>query len=366
MDSLTSHVRAYREQAGLRPVELARMAGITRQALHSIETGMYVPSTLIALQLARVLGCAVEDLFTLTQAQIQARMMPGTAPNARVKLAQLGGGFLAFPVTGLAEQADGVAETAADGLAHIRLFDDLALARRTAVIAGCDPALALLTTHVARHQPGVRVLPSAVSSLGALHALQRGEAHAAGIHLWDAATGQSNLPFVQRELPERSTQIFTLWTWEQGLMLPPGNPQGLGGVLDLLRGHVRLVNREPGAGSRVLLDAWLDAYHVSTQARQAIPGYQDEVQTPLEAAQQVASGAADVAVGPKSAALALGLAFVTLQQERFDLVVPDEYVNHPAIAALLDVVGQAAFRTELRALGGYDPAHAGERWKTTA
>lgn len=364
-----SQVRAIRERAGLRPAQLAKQVGITRQALHSIETGAYVPNTLIALHLARVLHCAVEDLFSLPEPEVQAKLIgPSTLP-ARVRLAQMRGEWLAFPAAGqggLAEAADGVARALQGQQATVELFGDLDLARRTAVLAGCDPSLALLSTHVARQHPDTRLLLHTLSSKAALRALARGEAHAAGIHLFDAASGVSNLPFVQREFPAGDLRLFTLWSWEQGLQVAAGNPKGIVGVADLLRPEVRLQNREPDAGSRVLLDAWLDAEGISQKARRGIAGYQDEITTPLGAARRIANAEADVAVGPRSATVALGLDFIPLQVERFDLVVPAKWVEHAGIQAILGVVQQAAFRTELRALGGYDPTHAGELWKTTA
>lgn len=350
-------------------MELAEQVGMTRQALHSIETGAYVPNTLIALQLARVLGCTVEDLFALRDPQVQATLIGQAALPSRVRLAQIGSEWLAFPTGGqggLVEAADGMANASADGGVRVELFSDLELARRTAVLAGCDPSFALLSNYVARQHPECRVLLNAVSSKAALRAVAQGEAHAAGIHLFDAATGVSNLPFVQRAFPQSDMLLFTLWSWEQGLQVAPGNPKGIAGIPDLLRPDIKLQNREPDAGSRMLLDAWLDAAKVSRKARRAIPGYLDEVNTPLGAAQRVATGEADVAPGPRSAAVALGLDFVPLQVERFDLVVPAEFVNHSGIQAMLAVVGQSAFRTELRALGGYDPTHAGELWRTTA
>lgn len=371
--TVRAQVRAWREKAGLRPAELAERVGITRQTLHAIETGASVPNTLTALHLARVLGCTVEDLFALTEPEVQARWGSPVQANfqgpVRVRLAQVGGQWLAFPISGqgnLSALADGVSTGEEQGQVKVNLFGDLELGRRTAVIAGCDPSLALLSTYVARQHPDCRVLLSAVSSKEALRAVSRGEAHAAGIHLYDAASGVSNLPFVQQAFPQRDILLFTLWSWEQGLLVAAGNPKGITGVQDLLRPGVRLQNREPDAGSRVLLDAWLDEAKISPQTRRAIPGYRNEAPTPLSAAQSIADGEADVAPGPHSAAAALGLDFVPLQVERFDLAVPAEFVAHPAVQALLSAVQQPAFRIELRALGGYDPAHAGELWKTTA
>nr|WP_255639138.1 substrate-binding domain-containing protein [Deinococcus betulae] len=358
-------VRARREQLGLRAGECARLTGITRQALHAIETGAYVPNTLTALQLARVLSCCVEDLFALAPAGVQARLVGQAPPPARVRLAQVGPELLAFPLSGqagLGEAADGLAQSAAGGLAQVELLGDPQRAAQTLVVAGCDPALSLLGTHAARQEGHLLLRP--LSSLAALRALAAGEAHAAGIHLYDARSGVSNLPFVERALPDRAVHVLTLWMWEQGLMVAPGNPCGVTGVEDLLRPGLRLQNREPDAGSRLLLDSWLDAAGIGPERRLDLAGYGHEVGTPLAAAERVAAGAADVAPGPRSAALALGLDFVPLQTERFDLVVPDEFLAHPGLHRLLAAVRQPAFRSDLCALGGYDPAHAGDLWQT--
>ncbi|GGR07285.1 substrate-binding domain-containing protein [Deinococcus ruber] len=374
--SLKSHVRQLRERAGLRPGELAQSIGLTRQALHSIETQAYVPNTLIAFQLARVLNCTVDELFTLSRPQVEATLMGRATLPTRVQLARLGERLLGFALTGeagLGQAADGVAlspdtpnEGAAPGSVVVELFSDLSRADQTAVLVGCDPSLGLAATYVARQRPQARLLWHSASSTAALRALARNEAHAAGIHLYEAAPGVSNLDAVQRELPGQRVHLFTLWSWEQGLMVAAGNPQRLRVPADLLRSGVRLVNREPGAGSRALLDAWLGEAGVSLAQRRELPGYSDEVPSHLEAAALVASGQADAAPGPRSTAQALGLGFVPVQRERFDLVVPGAHLQHPAIAALLLAVQQPDFRAELAALGGYDPQHAGELWQTTS
>lgn len=366
-------MREQREAAGRRAVDVARLAGITRQALHAIEAGDAVPGTLTALRLARALGCAVEDLFTLTDAPLTLDAAPvgPVAAGSRVQLAEVDGTLLAFPLAGasLTETADGAAQPGDAAGVRVQPFgsaaDALDAARRTAVIAGCDPSLGLLAAHVSRAGAAGRVRVHELSSLDALRAVTRGEAHAAGIHLWDAPSGLSNLPFVEREWPGRPAQLFTLWSWEQGLMVGRGNPLCVAGVRDLLRPGLRLVNREAGAGSRLLLDAWLDGVGLTRRQRRDLSGYADEVGSPLDAAERVASGVADVAPGPRSAAQALGLDFVPVQVERFDLVVPAEHAAHPGLVALLAAVARPAFRAELQALGGYDPSRAGEIWTTT-
>ncbi|WP_407571935.1 substrate-binding domain-containing protein [Deinococcus altitudinis] len=376
---LTCQVRARRDALHLRPTELALQCGITRQALHSIETGAYVPNTVVSLKLAQALSCRVEDLFNLPESRLSVQVIGPLPPEGgRVQLAWVGERLLAFPVSGEAgwgQPADGTVSFPPGNAGHavqtpgdraeVQLFSDQGQARRTAVLVGCDPSLGVASSHVARHQPDTRLLWQSASSLQALKAVARGEAHAAGIHLWDARSGVSNLPFVERELPGRRVHLYTLWSWEQGLMVARGNPHGIQGVSDLLRPEVRMVNRERGSGSRALMDAWLNGLNLPLPERRRLPGYKHEAHSHLEAAGQVAAGKAEAAPGPRSAAQALGLHFIPLQTERFDLVVPDVHLTHPALQALIAVAQAHTFRAEISSLGGYDPAHAGEHWQST-
>ena len=136
------------------------------------------------------------------------------------------------------------------------------------------------------------------SSLEALRALVRDEAHAAGIHLWEASTSVLNLGAVERELPGRKAHLYTLCAWEQGLMVATGNSHGMVGPQSLLRPGMRLVHHEIGDGSRSLLDAWLAGLDVTVAQRQRLTGYRDEAPGHLEAAGQAAAGLADAAPGP--------------------------------------------------------------------
>lgn len=370
-EGLRTRVRETREQAGLRPSDLARRAGLSRQALHAIEIGSYVPNTAVALRLARALSCAVEDLFSLPDTPHPARLAgPAVPASTRVQLALLGGHLVAFPLSGedaLRTSADAVTtDHAQDGLVPVHLLVDPGLPGRTAVVAGCDPSLGLLAPHIARAAPSTRVLWRDLPSLAALRALARGEVHAAGIHLSDPHSGEHNHPFVARELAGRPTHLFTLWDWEQGLIVAEGNPRRLFTPADLARPGVTLANRVEGAGSAALLDAWLASAGLTPAARRGLPGYDRRHPTHLALAESIARGEADVGPGPRTAARALGLDFVPVGRQRFDLVVPDEHLGHPAIGALLAAARHPAFHTELAALGGYDPCRAGELWLTTA
>src|SRR5262245_46074304 len=185
--------------------------------MNAIEAGHYVPSTLVAMRLAKVLGCRVEDLFYLTDAprQMEAEWLggPSTADvhRARIQLARVGSRLLARPLmgTGAFTAADGLTisaaregppQTLSKPWVTVDLWVDAEWPERTVVVLGCDPALALLGAHLTRRYPSYRLIWVETSSLAALRLLGSGEAHAAGTHLWDPDAGESNIPYVQREL----------------------------------------------------------------------------------------------------------------------------------------------------------------------
>lgn len=361
--SLRSSVQQYRKNAGLAATELARRAGITRQALHNIETGHSAPTTVVALRLAQALMCRVDDLFSLIPGAVEARVIGEAQQGCRVRLARLGPHLLALPLqgaAGLTQRGDGVITAHHGPHAEVELSGDLTLAERTAILIGCDPSLELLAAHAERASPDLRVLTRPASSGAALAELAAGNAHLAGIHLWDAESGESNLPFVRRMELGQPLHVLALWTWEQGLLTAAGNPKGIRGVEDLRGGDLRLINRDPGAGSRLMLDGWLDMAGFSMMERQALSGYHDQADSPLDAARRVQSGAADVTPGPRVAAQALGLHFIPLQTEHFDLIIPEKFLGHPAVQALLATARSDAFLRELAALGGYDTAQVGQ------
>jgi putative molybdopterin biosynthesis protein len=371
--AVENRIRGRRQAAGLSQQELARRCGLTRQAVNAIEAGHYVPSTLVALRLAMVLGCRVEELFRLTderkrvEAEWLGAPLTGEVGRTRVQLARVGDRLFAHPLTAA------TAFTAADGLTTpveraprsrkvaqprvtIDLWVDAELPDRTVVVLGCDPALALLGAHLTRRYPTFRLIWVHSSSLTALRLLRRGEAHAAGTHLWDQESGEYNVPYVRRELSGRRLVIVTLSEWQQGLIVARGNPKKIAGPSDLARPDITMVNREPGAGSRTLLDLWLQGAGVTaTQAN----GYNREVFSHLEIAETVGRGLADAGPGIMAMAQALGLDFLPVQEERYDLVIPLEFLNAPAIQAVLDVAVSRPFQEELEALGGYDSSRAG-------
>jgi putative molybdopterin biosynthesis protein len=234
--------------------------------------------------------------------------------------------------------------------------------RRTIVAIGShDLTLDLLADELGRRYPGRRLASTNVGSVGGLLALGRGEAHFAGSHLLDEETGEYNIPYIRRLLPNTRVVLLGFVQREQGLIVPKGNPKGLAGLADLTRPDVVFVNRQRGAGTRVLLDFRLRQMSINSRA---IQGYERQEFTHLAVAAAVASGAADCGMGILAAARALELDFVPLDLERYDLVVPADFYEGAILAPLLAIVRDRAFAERVAALGGYATPQLGQTLAT--
>jgi putative molybdopterin biosynthesis protein len=366
--SLDVLLRAARAQLGISQAELAHRAGVTRQAVSAIESGKTAPTMAVALRLARVLGRKVDDLFrlvdelpTVSAELLDTGNLPADEP-VRVQVANVGGRLVARPLTGAAgvmltlPRANGIVRPRQGrGLARVELFTDPTRLESTLVAVGCDPATSLLAEHLRRRHPTIELIWHGGNSLQALESVGRGEAHLAGTHLFDPASGLYNIPFARRLLGP-AVRLVTFAVWEQGLMLAPGNPRGINHVGDLTRPGVRIANREAGSGARALLDAELARAGLEPGP---IAGYTAVVRSHLAAAEAVAAGLADAAVGVRAAALALGLAFLPLAEERYDLAIPDRFFELASVQALLETLTSPLFRLEVEALGGYDVSPMG-------
>ncbi|MDX1663371.1 MAG: molybdopterin biosynthesis protein [Candidatus Promineifilaceae bacterium] len=231
------------------------------------------------------------------------------------------------------------------------------IARTIVAIGSHDLALDLLAQSLAAAGQGRRLVSANVGSLGGLVALRRKEAHLAGAHLLDPESGEYNLSYVRRYLPDRPVVLVTLVGREQGWIVPRGNPQGLSEWEDVARPEVAIVNRQRGAGTRVLLDYALAQRGIEPAE---ITGYEREEYTHLAVAAAVASGSADAGLGIRAAARALDLDFVPLAHERYDLVVPREHYESPLLAPLLALLHDQAFHKAVAAMPGYSVAQMGE------
>ncbi len=212
-----------------------------------------------------------------------------------------------------------------------------------------DVILDLLAQFLSAHER--RLASAHVGSLGGLVALRRGEAHLAGSHLLDPETGEYNLAYIRRYLPGVPVRVVQLVERQQGLMVLPGNPKGIRSLEDLTRPEVTFVNRQRGAGTRVLLDYHLQRLGI---APSQVRGYAQEEFTHLSVAAAIATGRADCGLGIPAAAQALGLDFVPLFWERYDLVVPREHAESDLLQPLWDVLAQDAFRQAVMRLPGYN------------
>ncbi len=223
------------------------------------------------------------------------------------------------------------------------------LSRTILAIGSHDLTLDLLAQFLAGRER--RLVSTNVGSLAGLVTLRRGEAHLAGSHLLDPATGAYNVSYVRQYLPDVAVNLVALVGRAQGLLLRRGNPLGILSLADLTRSGVQFINRQRGAGTRVLLD-----YHLAQLGLAAvdIAGYEQEEYTHLAVAAAVASGRADCGLGIAAAAAALELEFIPLFSERYDLVIPQEHYDSPLLAPLLDLLQSKELRQMVAGLPGYD------------
>lgn len=229
--------------------------------------------------------------------------------------------------------------------------DDLAPGALTCA-GSHDFGLDLLTREL--RAAGVAMTLRPGGSTAGLRELAAGRADLAGCHLLDDDGQGYNRDAVARLLPGRRLRLITLIEREQGLIVRRGNPRGLRAVADLAQPGVRLVNRQPGSGTRALLDRLLAAEGLPGAA---VAGYERELPTHLAVAAAVAGGSADVGLGVAAAARALELDFVPLAHERYELALPEERLDAPWFGPLIETLAAPRFRSAVEALGGYDTTY---------
>ena len=370
-NSLQNNLKRARTRVGLTQGNLAGQAGISRQAYSSLESGNANPSTEIALRLAQVLQERVESLFYLSErapVTIEAELVNHSASKSlhsdssqRARLFRVGQKMFARQLTGAGNSrhaviaAEGLIISAGvpEGRATVQPFDPEEVESPTLAMLGCDPAVGLLESGL--RSRGVALVAGEESSSQSLMGLARGEAHIAGCHLLDDATGTYNTSWVRRLVPFPCV-LVTFASWQQGLILAYGNPKQVRGVADLANPGVRLINRQAGSGSRALLDRALAG--ASIPAGQ-VEGYEREEWGHLAVAAAVASDSADVGVGVKAAAVAMGLAFLPLEEERYDLVIPEHFLSEGPVQVLLELLRRPVLHRRVESLGGYDTSNMG-------
>jgi putative molybdopterin biosynthesis protein len=410
--NLCNNLKSIRTRLGMSQQELANIAGVTRQSIGGVELGQYAPSVAMSLRLAKALGCQVEDLFWFEEdlPEVEA-ILTGSAPKqqqSRVSLARVGDQWIAYPLVGndafriemipadgetvaVVRQSDlrgspqeelpkgfpgtsklPLASEVASNELHsegkaqsqigtnkvqVRLLDDIDKLHNTVVIAGCTPVLSLLARATERWHPKLRIHYRFAHSGAALRSLCRGEVHIAGMHLYDADTGEHNIPFVRSALTGKSAVLITLGVWEEGLLVPSGNPMGVKTVSDLVEFGATIVTHEVGSGSRMLLERKLQEEGVPLHK---VKGSDHIVHSHQDVALSVVSGIADAGISTASIATAFGLGFIPLHRARYDLVIIKEYLEEEPVKQFLSILGHQLVRSQLEILGGYDTSNIGE------
>ena len=220
-----------------------------------------------------------------------------------------------------------------------------------------DLVVTWLASHFPEIAPGYTLQLRFTGSLGGLMALASHQAELAGSHLWDEESDTYNLPFVRRVLPGQRIALVTLAYRRLGLILPAGNPAGILGLGDLTRPGLRFVNRQPGSGTRVWLDAALRREGIDGKK---IQGYSDEKVTHSAVAQAVAEGQADVGFGLEGAARGYGLDFILLARDRYDFVIPAAIFESAPVHRLVGWLQSQAARSAIEGLGSYDTHETGQ------
>jgi putative molybdopterin biosynthesis protein len=361
-----------RRKRGISVAKLAAAIGVSRQTIYAIGSGEYVPNAVTVLRLADVLGVAVEELFRLQKNSSQSARtekveLLSNDWNARagqpVALCRVNGRLIATPPesgTWSLPEADGVlinsrGRAKARSSVSVELFGDNAKFDNRILMAGCDPGASVLARHLRRQ--GVELIVSYQNSSRSLELLKAGVIHIAGTHIRDPKTGESNLPKIRRTFGKDAVSVFSFALWEEGIAVAPGNPKAIRDIGDLARKDVRISNREPGAGSRVLLDSLLASAGIP---REMVSGYEKIASGHLPSARQVQMGRADCCINTSAAARVFGLDLVPLVTKRYDLVLYEKHLKLQPIQALLDMLARASFRHELESLGGYDMKAAGD------
>lgn len=349
-----------------KPGSKVPIIGVPGYPVSSALTGELFVQTLISRWLGRKLEEPVELSAKLTR---KVTSPPGDDDYMRVVVGKVDGQFMATPISRGAGvisslvQADGITilprrvqglEAGAD--VKVRLYRSKTELEGTIFVIGShDMTLDLVAQYLS--QKDRRLVSANVGSLGGLVSLSRGEAHIAGAHLLDPETGEYNISYVRKYLPDMAVKLVTWAGREQGFIVEKGNPFHILTFQDLIRSDIRYVNRQRGAGTRVLFDFHLDRLAIS---RKDIPGYELEEYTHLSVAAAIASGRANCGLGIAAAARALELDFIPLFIERFDLVIPCKYFEDDLLDPLFDLMRNKKFRDAVADLPGYDISKMGE------
>lgn len=316
-----------------------------RQSLPQPEAKVLAAS--LVKQVASAVG--VEEFIRVSVGDVQGRLV--AAPLGR------GAGLISSltKAQGIISVAPGSQGIQAGAAVPVKLLGKYPAAGTLLAVGSHDMALELLGVYLRRRLGNIALSCANVGSMGGVMAIRNNEAHIAGVHLLDEQTGEYNVAFAKKYLPASGWRLVHMAMRQQGLMVLPGNPKNITGLADLARAEVTFVNRQRGSGTRMLLDYELGKTGFDGAK---VTGYEKEVSTHMAVAATVAAGAADTGLGVQAAAKALGLDFIPVAREQYDLLL-NFAPGDERLAAIIDVLQSAEFRSEVEAWGGYDLSGAG-------
>jgi putative molybdopterin biosynthesis protein len=305
---------------------------------------------------------------------IPTRKIPsklGTEEFLRVKIGKVGEKFFATPlprgsgmVTSLTQAdgiiripslSEGVNENEATEVVLLKPLDEIT---NTVMMVGShDLSLDLLANLLGKYYPPIFLSSHAVGSLGGILAIKNGSCHMAGSHLLDPETGEYNFPYIRTYLHGIEVKVIHLVFREQGLFVQRGNPKRVKGPRDLIRKDIAFINRQKGSGTRILLDHTLKSLSLDLNQ---IRGYEKEEFTHMGVASTVASGIADAGLGILSAARAMGLDFLPIAKERYDVIIPSIYFEDEKVQKVIETIRSDEFKRMVSQMGGYDVSRTGE------
>jgi putative molybdopterin biosynthesis protein len=326
----------------VRPI-LNRMLGQPEPAAQTIEVE---PTRKIASKLG------VEEFLRVKLGQVGSRVVATPLPRGAGCITSIteADGIIRIPnhIEGLKENETAVAE----------LLRPLSSVRNTIVIVGShDNTLDVLVDMIKGKHSHLTVSSSHVGSMGGLMAVKRGACHLAGSHLLDIEDGSYNVSYIAKYLPEIDVKLVNLVHRDQGLIVGRGNPKNIKGLEDLARKDISFINRQPGSGTRILLDYRLSRIGLNSAD---IIGYQHEEFTHMAVAVAVLSGTADAGLGIYAAAKALDLDFIPVVTEQYDLIIPQVHFESENIIMMLETINSREFKRRVGALGGYSTDRTGE------
>lgn len=288
----------------------------------------------------------------------------GAEDFVRMNIGYVNGQFIANPLTRAAGvtmsyvRADALLIVPPDQLGYeqgevveVELLKPLEEIKNAIVFSGShDLTIDLLSSNLKKQRTEMKIVSSHVGSMAGIMAIRKGEAHVAGIHLLDPETKEYNVSYVKRMLGDQEVVIYPFLKRTQGWMLPQGNPDGIASVQDIAEKNIHYVNRQKGAGTRILFDLLLNEADLSPER---ITGYDREMFSHLAVAAEIKGSDHAAGLGIYPAAKAMGLDFIPVGDESYDLLMTRAFFESEQGNWLISVIQSERFKAEVEQIGGY-------------